>query len=280
MASSKLIDMKMLEQAWEDIKKHFPKAKPFGSFILGSGWGDAIKVFKTKGEISYSEIAGLGSAAVVGHAGKLSLVEFNGKEFFVFQGRRHFYEGEGWTPVVIPSYITKKSGAKILFVSNACGGVTHKPGDLMMITDHINYMGSNPLMGPNYEELGTRFPDMSEVYNENLIKKMEEAGRKVGIKLVKGVYMAYWGPIYETPAEVRMSKIVGADAVGMSTVPEATVANAMGIKVAGLSCITNYAAGISKTPLNHKEVIETLNSVMGNIHKLLPEIVKAFSEIK
>ncbi|MEI6054711.1 MAG: purine-nucleoside phosphorylase [Lentisphaerota bacterium] len=280
MSNSQLIDIKVLEQAWEDVKKHFPKAKPFGAFILGSGWGDAVKVFKTKSEVSYDKITGMGAAGVVGHAGVLSLVEYNGKEFFVFQGRRHFYEGEGWTPVVIPAYIAKQSGAKIFFVSNACGGVTHKPGDLMMITDHINYMGSNPLMGPNYPELGTRFPDMSEVYNKELIKLMEKAGKKAGVDLVKGVYMAYWGPIYETPAEVRMSKIVGADAVGMSTVPEATLANSMGLKVAGLSCITNYAAGITDKPLNHKEVIETLNSVMGNIHKLLPEIVKAFSEVK
>jgi purine-nucleoside phosphorylase len=279
MSNPILVDMKVLKMAANDVKRHFLDAKPFGAFVLGSGWGDAIKVFNIKKEVSYSKIAGFGKTGVVGHAGKLSLVDFDGKEFFVFQGRRHFYEGEGWTPVVLPAYIAKQSGASILFVSNAAGGTTHQPGNLMIITDHINHMGNNPLIGPHYQELGPRFPDMSNTYNKDLINVMENIGKKVGVKLVKGVYLACSGPNYETPAEIRFFKQIGADAVGMSTIPEAMVANSMGMKVAGISCITNYCAGITNQPLSHKEVVDTLNSVMGNIHKLIPEIVKTFSEI-
>jgi len=274
-----LINLQVLKTTTNDVKKYFPDAKPFGAFVLGSGWGDAIKVFNIKKEVSYDEITGFGKAGVVGHAGKLSLVNFNNKEFFVFQGRRHFYEGEGWTPVILPAYIAKQFGASIFFLSNAAGGITHKPGNLMIITDHINYMGSNPLIGPHYEDLGPRFPDMSNIYNKDLINAIENAGKEVGIKLVKGIYLGCSGPSYETPAEIRYFKQISADAIGMSTVPEAIVANSMGMKVAGISCITNYCAGITNQPLSHKEVVDTLNSVMGNIHKLIPEIIKAFSEI-
>jgi purine-nucleoside phosphorylase len=274
-----LVNIDLLNKAWEDVKKQFPKAKPFASFILGSGWADAIKIFNIKGELSYDKITGFGLTTVVGHAGKLSLVEVDGKEFFVFQGRRHFYEGVGWTPVILPSYITKQSGASIFFVSNAAGGITHKPGDLMIITDHINSMESNPFVGQHHAELGPRFPDMSEIYNKQLIKIMQQAGEKVGVKLVKGVYRAFSGPTYETPAEIQFSKTVSADAAGMSTVPEAMLANAMGLKVAGLSCITNYAAGRLDKPLSHTEVVETLNATMSDIHRILPEIVRAFAKI-
>lgn len=277
---SGLIDIKMLEKAWADVNKKWPKAKPFGSFVLGSGWGDAIKVFNIKAELSYGDISGFGKTGVVGHAGKLSLVEIKGKEFFVFQGRRHYYEGEGWTPVLVPAYITKKSGAKILFLSNAAGGIKYAPGDLMIINGHINQIGANPLMGPHHDELGPRFPDQTTTYDLDLIKVMESCAKKAKVKIKKGVYLAASGPSYETPPEIKFYKIIGADAVGMSTVPEAIVANSMGLKVAAISCITNFASGISPVPLTHKEVVETLDSTMPQIHKLIPEIVKAFSELK
>lgn len=277
---SKLLNIDVLKKAAIDVKKHFESAKPFGVFILGSGWGDAIKVFNIKKEVSYSEISGFGSVSVSGHAGKLSLVEHNGKEFFVFQGRRHFYETEEWTPVIMPSFIAKELGAKIVFLSNAAGGINYGPGELMVITDHINYMGVNPLIGQHYPELGTRFPDMSYTYNKQLIKAIERASLRTGITVQKGVYLAATGPSYETPAEIRFFRTIGADAVGMSTVPEAIVANAMGLKVAGISCITNNAAGIIDSPLTHQEVVSTLNATMEKIHKLFPEIIKEFSEIK
>lgn len=277
---SGLIDIKMLEKAWADVHKKWPKAKPFGSFVLGSGWGDAIKVFNIKAELSYSEISGFGKTGVIGHAGKLSLVEIKGKEFFVFQGRRHYYEGEGWTPVLVPAYITKMSGAKIFFLSNAAGGIKYAPGDLMIINGHINQIGANPLMGPHHAELGPRFPDQTNTYDLELIKLMDACAKKAKVKIKKGIYLAASGPSYETPSEIKFYKTIGADAVGMSTVPEAIVANSMGLKVAAISCITNFAAGISPVPLSHKEVVETLDTTMPQIHKLIPEIVKAFSEFK
>ncbi|HBM15318.1 MAG TPA: purine-nucleoside phosphorylase [Lentisphaeria bacterium] len=273
------ININILENAWADVNKKWPKAKPFGSFVLGSGWGDAINIFNIKAELAYSEISGFGKTGVVGHAGKLSLVEIKGKEFFVFQGRRHYYEGEGWTPVLIPAYITMKSGAKIFFLSNAAGGIKYAPGDLMVITGHINAMGANPLIGPHHSELGPRFPDQSNTYCPELIKVMEKCAAKAKVKLKKGVYVAASGPSYETPPEIKFYKAIGADAVGMSTVPEAIVANSMGLRVGAMSCITNFAAGISPVPLSHKEVVETLDATMPNIHRLIPEIVKAFSEL-
>lgn len=273
------IDISLLEKAWADVHKKWPKAKPFGSFVLGSGWGDAINVFNIKAELSYSEISGFGKTGVVGHAGKLSLVEIKGKEFFVFQGRRHYYEGDGWTPVLVPAYITMKSGASIFFLSNAAGGISYAPGDLMALTSHINMMAANPLIGPHHPELGPRFSDQTHTYCPELIKVMEKCAKKAKVKLKKGVYLATSGPTYETPSEIKFYKAIGADAVGMSTVPEALVANSMGLKVAAISCITNFAAGISPVPLTHKEVVETLDATMPNIHKLIPEIVKAFSEL-
>ena len=279
MYNSKLIDIKILKTAAADVARHFVGAKPFGAFVLGSGWSDAIKVFNIKAEISYADICGMGMTTIVGHAGKLSLAEVDGKEFLVFQGRKHYYEGLGWTPVVMPAYIAKVMGAELFFASNACGGINHKPGDLMIITDHINFMGSNPLQGKHHPELGPRFSDMTNVYNKDLQGIIERAGAKTAVPLVKGVYMAFWGPTYETPAEVKLAKTLGADAVGMSTVPEATVANSMGMKVAALSCITNYAAGLTGNPLSHQEVVETLDASMDKIHKILPEIVREFSKV-
>ena len=280
MYDATLIEIDTLKQAVRDVQKHFAGAEPFGAFVLGSGWGDAIKIFNVKKEISYSEITGFGQVGVSGHAGTLSLVDFNGKDFLVFQGRRHYYEGEGWTPVVLPAYIAKHCGAKLFFVSNASGGISYCPGDLMVITDHVNMMGDNPLRGRHHEELGERFPDMSSTYNQELIDTMMAAARTVDVELVKGVYGAFSGPAFETPAEIKLAKLVGADAVGMSTVPEVIVANAMGLKVAGIACITNYGAGITDNALSAQEVFDTIESVMHKIHKLLPEIIKAFSEIK
>lgn len=276
---SKLIDIELLKKAAADVKKHFNNAQPFATFVLGSGWGDAIKMFNIKKEVPYSEISGLGNASISGHIGKLSLVEHEGKEFLVFQGRRHFYETGEWTPTIMPAFIAKELGAKIVFLSNAAGGINYEPGELMIIVDHINNMGVSPLMGEHHPELGTRFPDMSYAYNKELVKAIEKASAKIGIKIQKGTYIATSGPNYETPAEIRFFKHIGADAVGMSTVPEAIVANAMGLKVSGISCITNNAAGIADAPLSHKEVVATLNATMGKIHKLLPEIIKEFSKI-
>ncbi|HJO95401.1 MAG TPA: purine-nucleoside phosphorylase [Victivallales bacterium] len=272
------INIEVLNQTCKDIKKYWPNAKPFGSFVLGSGWGDVIKAFTIKDEISYEKITGLGKAGVVGHASKLSLAEINGKEFFIFQGRRHYYEGEGWTPVVIPAYVTKYFGGSLLFLTNAAGGISHNPGDLMIILDHINMIGSNPLAGPHNEEFGPRFADQTTVWKPELRELIKKASANTNVEVKEGTYLAFSGPTYESPAEIQFAKTIGADAVGMSTVPEAMLANAMGLKVAGISCITNHCAGISKNPLSHKEVIETLDGIMPLTTKLIPEIVKLFAD--
>ena len=274
-----MVDLSALMHAANCVKTKWSGAKPFASLVLGSGWGDVINAFNVKDELPYEKIWGLGKGGVVGHASKLTLAELNGKEFLIFQGRRHWYEGEGWTPVVIPAYISQHCGASIFFATNAAGGISYPPGSLMMLTDHINQMFGHPLIGPHHEEFGVRFPDQSEVYSIELRNKIKEAAKEVGIEMNEGVYVAATGPTYETPAEIRGYKALGADAVGMSTVPEAILANAMGLKVAAISCISNHAAGISKVPLCHQEVMDTMNSIMPGMVKLIPKIVEKFSQI-
>ena len=273
------IDLPTLMHAANCVKTKWPKAKPFASLVLGSGWGDVVKAFNIKDELPYEDITGLGKGGVVGHASKLNLAEIDGKEFFIFQGRRHWYEGEGWTPVVIPAYITQHCGASIFFATNAAGGISYPPGSLMTISDHINHMFSHPLMGPHREELGERFPDQSTIYSVELRSIIREAAKKIDIMMNEGVYLATSGPTYETPAEIQAYRTIGANAVGMSTVPEAILANAMGLKVAAISCISNHAAGITPNPLSHQEVIDTMNSIMPQMVKLIPRIVEKFAEV-
>ncbi|MCF7792344.1 MAG: purine-nucleoside phosphorylase [Victivallales bacterium] len=268
------IDIEVLKLAVKDVNKRWPDVKPELCLVLGSGWGDVVNAFDIKDSIPYEEITGIGKSGVAGHSGKLSLANYKDKNIFIFQGRRHWYEGEGWTPVVAPSYIAKHCGAEVMLLTNAAGGINYAPGDLMIVSDHINYMFSNPLIGPNHEKLGTRFPDMSYTYNKDLRDKIMAAGAETNVKLNSGVYLASSGPSYETPAEIRAFKTLGGDAVGMSTVPEAILGNSMGLKVVAISCISNYAAGISKAPLTHEEVGETMSSIMPTMVKLMPEIVK------
>ncbi len=273
------LDLSALMHAANCVKTKWRNAKPFASLVLGSGWGDVISAFNVKDEIPYEKIWGLGKGGVVGHASKLTLAEINGKEFFIFQGRRHWYEGEGWTPVIIPAYISKHFDVSVFFATNAAGGISYPPGSLMVLSDHINSMFGHPLIGPHHEELGPRFPDQSEIYSKELREIIKETAKEVGIDMNEGVYLAASGPSYETPAEIRAYKTLGASAVGMSTVPEAILANSMGLKVAAISCITNHAAGISKVPLSHKEVIDTMNSIMPGMVKLIPKIVEKFSNL-
>ena len=192
------------------------------------------------------------------------------------QGRFHFYEGHTIQEITYPIKFFKKIGIKNLIVTNAAGGINpnFKPCDLMLITDHINLMGTNPLIGKNDDSLGTRFPDMSEIYNKELIKIAKNQATKLGINLQQGVYAATTGPSYETPAEIKMLKTLGADAVGMSTVPEAIVANYCGIKVLGISFISNYASGITKEKLTHNEVIERTNASIKTFEKLILNIIE------
>lgn len=249
--------------------------KPEIGIILGSGLGDFADNFESI-VISYNDIPGFEKSAVQGHKGQLVFANVNGKNVVMMQGRYHFYEGYSMQTVTFPVKVMKKLGVSTLIVTNAAGAVTSTftPGDLMFITDHINFMGTNPLIGKNDDTLGTRFPDMSNVYSKTLIEKAENIAKELGISYQKGVYVATTGPSYETPAEVKMFNILGGNAVGMSTVPETIIANYSGLKVLGISCLTNYAAGVSETPLNHQEVIDTANKVKENFKNLLAEIIR------
>jgi len=231
---------------------------PACGLILGSGWGASLKTGRALLRLPFSEIPGLGASTVVGHAGELLLFETGGIRVAAFCGRHHWYEGAGWEPVVMPIELLRRMGARNVLITNAAGGISPNlaPGDLMVIRDHINTTGMNPLIGPVVPGWGTRFPDQSRIYNDDLIDLLRKAAHDTEVSLSDGIYAFTTGPGYETPAEIRAYAGMGADAVGMSTVPEAMVANAAGLRVAGLSCITNMAAGISGPHLSHDEVIE------------------------
>ena len=257
------------------IKERIGDFSPELGIILGSGLGTLADEY-CEIAIPYSEIPGFKASTVSGHKGRLVFAEICGKKVVMMQGRFHFYEGHSMDTVVFPVKVMKLLGVKTLFVTNAAGGVNYdfKPSDLMMITDHINYLGTNPLIGPNDESLGVRFPDMSEVYSKELIDLADSCASKLGIELKKGVYMALTGPSYETPAEVKMARILGADAVGMSTVPEAIVASYCSMKVMGISCICNHAAGVSTVGLTHAEVIEAAENAKQKFISLILEIIR------
>lgn len=265
------MQIELLEKALAKIKLHFDNPAPKAGLILGSGWGDVLESFEIINTLPYEDIPGLGKTGVVGHSGRLVLAKGAGILTFIFQGRRHFYEGEGWTPVALPVYALKQIGVEWVLLTNAAGGVREDlvPGALMVLSDHINNMGANPLIGPHHPCWGTRFPDLSNAYDRPMRAALKRAGDKSGLKVSEGVYLAGSGPFYETPAEIRAYRTLGADAVGMSTVPEALLANAAGLRVAGLSCITNSAAGISKNPLSHEEVTETSKQTMPKMKAMI-----------
>ena len=250
--------------------EHVPSAA-----ILGSGWTDALNDAGTiQKTISYQEIPGLGGTGVSGHAGELHLIDVGANQALIFSGRRHYYEVEAWTPVAIPIYIAQALGITKILLTNAAGSIDAElpPGSIMLIEDHINLMGSNPLLGAHLAEFGDRFPDMSCIYNPGHTELLQRELTSIGVTCKRGTYLAVSGPAYETPAEIKMFKRLGATAVGMSTVPEALLANGAGIEVAGLSCITNLASGLSPSQLSHAEVKETAATVIPK----LGGVLKAF----
>jgi len=234
------------------------ESAPECGLILGSGWSRVIKTDREMARVPYAAIAGLGASTVVGHTGEMLLFERHGRRVAAFLGRRHWYEGQGWEPVVLPVELMRRMGVKKLLITNAAGGINPRfaPGELMIIRDHINTAAINPLIGAVVAGWGGRFPDQSNVYSHTLIELLRKASHASGTALSEGIYAFTTGPGYETPAEIRAYAGMGADAVGMSTVPEATVASAAGMQVAALSCITNMAAGISGPHLSHSEVLE------------------------
>ena len=257
------------------IEERIKDFKPELAIILGSGLGELADEYCDIA-VPYSEIPGFLSSTVKGHKGRLVFAEIEGKKVVMMQGRNHFYEGHSLKEITYPIKVLKQLGVKNIILTNAAGGVNEsfKPGDLMIITDHINFMGQNPLTGANDETMGERFPDMTEVYKTKLVELAKSCAKSLGIEIQQGVYLANSGPSYETPAEIRMARMFGADAVGMSTVPEAIVANYCGMNVMGISCISNAASTAGGEKLSHEEVIETTNKAKVKFKKLILEIIK------
>ncbi|MFF2875170.1 purine-nucleoside phosphorylase [Gottfriedia sp. NPDC057991] len=264
-----------IDKAASFIKEKINKQPKIG-LILGSGLGVLVDEIENQEKIPFHTIPEFATSTVEGHEGQLVFGNIHDIEVVAMQGRVHFYEGYSMEKVTFPIRIMKELGVEILIVTNAAGGVntSFMPGDLMLITDHINFTGTNPLIGPNNPELGVRFVDMSYPYDRDLQELAKSAAKDVNVKLQEGVYVALTGPSYETPAEIRMFRTLGADAVGMSTVSEVIVARHAEIRVIGISCISNMAAGILDQPLNHEEVIETTQRVRTQFLSLVKEIVR------
>ena len=237
--------------------------RPTVGLVLGSGLGHYADTLEEAVRIPYSEIPDFPVPTIAGHSGALVFGKKQGQEVVVMQGRIHYYEGLSQRQITLPIRVLAALGVKTVVLTNACGGVnlSFTPGDLMLICDHINLSGSNPLIGPNLELFGPRFPDMSDLYTASLRRNIRQKAEEKGISLQEGVYGMYSGPNYETPAEIRMYRALGADTVGMSTVPEALVAGHCGMQVVGISCVTNMAAGVLPVKLSHAEVTETANRV-------------------
>ena len=272
-----------LLRCYESVQKKFDFTKftPGVAIVLGSGLGDYADDIEVVGEVDYHDIEGFPVSTVPGHAGKFIFGYVGDVPVVCMKGRVHYYEGYPITDVVLPTRLMKLMGAKILFLTNACGGINpeFKAGDFMLIEDQISVFAPNPLIGENIDELGTRFPDMSHVYDEELRKIIRKAAKGNGIELKEGVYCQFTGPSFESPAEIRMAGKLGADAAGMSTVVEAIAANHMGMRICGISFVSNLAAGSSPNPLTHEEVQEAANAAAPKFKKLITESVKNFKKI-
>ena len=270
-----------LLEKWVRAVREVTDFTPEIGIVLGSGLGDFARLVDRKAEVSYDSLPGFPVSTVAGHAGKLIFGYVRAVPVVVMQGRVHYYEGYSMEQVVAPIRLMGLLGAKKLLLTNAAGGVntSFTPGDLMLITDHISAFVPSPLRGENPQELGPRFPDMSRVYDKEMGRAVLEAGEKLGESLQQGVYLQWQGPNYETPAEIRMFRTLGADAVGMSTVCEAIAARHMGLRVCAVSCITNMACGILPQPLSHEEVQQTANRVKGKFQALVLESLESFHHL-
>jgi purine-nucleoside phosphorylase len=266
----------MLNEATEFVSGKVKDFKPEIGLILGSGLGFFADYLQDAQKISYADIPYFAKSTVVGHQGQLVLGNLHNKKIVAMQGRMHFYEGYKMKQVTFPVRLMKRLGVHTLIVTNAAGGVkdSFNAGDLMLITDHINFMGTNPCIGPKEEDAKHRFFDMTTAYDPKYREISKKVAQELDIELKEGVYFAETGPSYETPAEIRMIRTLGGDAVGMSTVPEVITARELDIRVCGISCITNLAAGVSPTKLSHEEVTETANRVKPIFVKLIDGIIK------
>ena len=266
-------DFSVFDRSIDALPRQFAENPPSVAIVLGSGWSNALAPDERDvlARVSYSDVPALGASTVVGHAGELVLFRFGGRAVAAFRGRRHFYEGVGWGPVIAPVEIARRLGVKDILLTNASGGIRDglRPGSLMAISDHVNFTGLNPLRGAQVPGWGPRFPDMSEVYDKKRRAAFCALARERGVEISEGVYVYVAGPSFETPAEIKAYRMIGADAVGMSTVPEAVLAHAMGMRVSALSCITNFAAGLADRQLNHEEVLETSRDSMPRMRTAL-----------
>jgi purine-nucleoside phosphorylase len=266
-----------LQEAATAVRGKLPEgARPTVGLILGSGLGSFADTLTDRVKVPYDQIPGFAASTIIGHAGNLVYGRAGALEVIALQGRVHFYEGHDIAKCVLPARVLITLGIRTLLVTNAAGGVdpTLKPGQIVILHDHLNLMPVSPLRGHNDERLGPRFPDMSEVYAKELRQLAAAAGNDVGLTLREGIYAGLPGPSYETPAEVRMLRGLGADLVGMSTVPEAIAAAHMGARILGLSCVTNLAAGLLPQKLSHDEVTETAARVRGQFEQLLARILQ------
>ena len=270
--------MQKLNEAKAFIESRTKGMEIYAGLVLGSGLGDLAEEIKNPVIINYKDIPHFPVSTVAGHAGRLVIGELEGRNVLCMQGRFHFYEGYEMDQVVFPIQVMKMLGVQRLILTNAAGCVNKawKPGTLMLINDHIKLAPQSPMRGRNEEELGLRFFDMSRAYDPELIKVAKAQAEKLGIPVTEGVYMFFSGPNFETPAEIRAARVLGADAVGMSTVPEVIAAAHCGLRTLGISCMTNMAAGILDQPLGHTEVLETGLRVKGQFSALIRAIVREF----
>lgn len=269
-----------LLDSFESVRDKIPFT-PKVALILGSGLGDFAESVEIAATIDYNTIEGFPVSTVAGHKGRFVFAKVGGTPTVIMQGRVHLYEGYEPTDVVLPIRLMKMMGAEILFVTNAAGGVNYdfKAGDLMMITDHISSFVPSALRGENIDPLGVRFPDMSDIYDKEICEIIERVAKENDIRLKKGVYLQTAGPAYESKAEIRMFRTLGADAVGMSTAVETAAANHMGMKICGISCISNLACGMTDNPLTHEEVKETADRTAPVFKKLVEKIIGELGKI-
>ena len=267
--------LEKVDESVAAVRRKAGDATPDVAVVLGSGLGDFANRLSGAVSINYTELPNWPASNVIGHEGRLAIGTLGSKRVAALSGRAHFYEGHDLRTVTFAARVVARLGVKTLILTNAAGGINTalKPGTLMVMDDHINLLGSNPLVGPNEEAFGARFPDMTEVYSKRLRALADQVAAEQGLGIGHGVYVAVHGPSYETPAEIRFLRAIGADAVGMSTVPEAIVARHMGVEVLGISCISNAAAGVLPQPLNHNEVMEVARQVRGVFAALLEGVI-------
>ncbi len=271
------MDLSNIQETTRYIQNKIDTSPTLG-LILGSGLGVLADEIVDPIVISYKDLPHFPESTVSGHKGQLVIGLLEGQMVLAMQGRFHYYEGYTMEQVTFPVRVMNQLGIESVIITNAAGGInkSFNPGDLMVIVDHINMMGTNPLIGPNNEQLGVRFPDMSQVYYKDYIEHAETCALALGLDIQKGVYVGNTGPVYETPAEIKMLRTLGGDAVGMSTVPEAITAVHSGMRVLGISCISNMAAGILDRPLSHEDVIKTTEQIKSDFLQFIKKIIQTF----